>query len=169
MTLVDATETCARGRTVSACSVGGGDEMRRLNISAVSVYRFSIWLPLLVPTVVIVVARTLRLRLADGLLWEMLAYSLFYGGLPYGVLAIWATWWVGRHSEDEIRRLMLYAPLLMAGVFVPLALIVGFAVGAPGPFAAVAALGLLTILVLGYAYVGLAVLLRRGLGPPQVT
>ena len=55
------------------------------------------------------------------------------------------------------------------GIFVPLALTVGFAVGAPGPFAAVAVLGLLNILVLGYAYVGFAVLLRLGLGPRQLT
>ena len=143
--------------------------MRRLNISAVSVYRLSIWLPLLVPAVVIVVARVFKLRLAEGLLWEMLAYSLLYGGLPYAFLAIWATWWVGRHSEAQIRRLMIRAPLLMGSIFVPLALILGFVVGAPGSFAAVAVLGLLTILVLGYAYVGIAAILMRGLGPRQVT
>ena len=137
-------------------------------MSTVSVYRLSIWLPLLVPAVVIAVARTFRLRLAEGLVWELLSYSLLYGGLPYAILAIWATWWVGRHSEAEIRRLMVRAPLLMGSIFVPLALIVGFMVGAPGPFAAVAVFGLLNILVLGYAYVGVAVLLRRGLGPQQV-
>ena len=143
--------------------------MQKPKISAVSIYRLSIWLPLLVPAVVIVVARAFKLRLAEGLLWEMLAYSLLYGGLPYAILAIWATWWVGRHSEAAIRRLMVRAPLLMGSIFVPLALIVGFAVGAPGPFAAVAVLGLLNILVLGYAYVGIAALLRRGLGPRQGT
>jgi hypothetical protein len=138
-------------------------------MSAVSIYRLAIWLPLLVPALVILVARTFALRLADGLLWELLAYSLLYGGVPYYFLAIWATWWVGRHAEAEIRRLMVRAPLLMASIFVPLALILGFVVGAPGPFAAVAVLGLLSILVLGYSYVGIAVLLRRGHGPPQVS
>ena len=138
-------------------------------MSTVSVYRLSIWLPILVPAIVIVVAKTVGLRLAEGLLWEMLAYSLLYGGLPYAFLATWATWWVGRHSEVEIRRLMIRAPLLMGSIFVPAALILGFAVDAPGPFAAVAVLGLLSILVLGYGYVGMALLLRRGLGPRQVT
>jgi hypothetical protein len=137
-------------------------------MSTVSVYRLSIWLPILVPAIVIVIAKTVGLRLAEGLLWEMLAYSLLYGGLPYTFLAIWATWWVGRHSEVEIRRLMIRAPLLMGSIFVPAALIVGFAVDAPGPLAAVAALGLLNILVLGYGYVSMALLLRRGLGPRQV-
>ena len=138
-------------------------------MSAVSIYRLSIWLPILVPATVIAVAKTLGLRLAEGLLWEVLAYSLLYGGLPYTLLAIWATWWVGRHSEAEIRRLMIRSPLLMGGIFAPAALMLGFAVDAPGPFAAVAVLGLLSILVLGYGYVALAVLLRRGLGPREVT
>ena len=136
-------------------------------MSTVSVYWLSIWLPILVPAIVIAVAKTLGLRLAEGLLWEMLAYSLLYGGLPYTFLAIWATWWVGRHSEVEIRRLMIRAPLLMGSIFVPAALMLGFAVDAPGPFAAVAVLGLLHILVLGYGYVGMALLLRRGLGPDK--
>jgi hypothetical protein len=142
--------------------------MRRLKMSSVSVYRLSIWLPILVPAVVMVVGHTLELRLADGLLWEMLAYSLIYGGLPYVFLAIWATWWVGRHSEVEIRVVMVCAPLLMASIFVPLALLLGWAVGARG-FAAITVFGLLNILVLGYVYVGIALLLRRVLGPPLVT
>jgi hypothetical protein len=134
-----------------------------MSISAV--YRLCIWLPILVPAAVIVVAKTLALKLADGVVWEALAYSLLYGGLPYAVLAFWATWWIGGRSEPEVRRLMFRAPLLMATLFVPLALVVGFAVGAPGPFTAVAILGLFMILLLGYAYVGVAVLLRRSLGP----
>lgn len=134
-------------------------------MSTRTVYRLCIWLPILVPAAVIGVAKALELRLSDGVVWEVLAYSLLYGGLPYSVLALWATWWVRGHSEVEIRHLMFRAPLLMAAVFVPLALVVGFAVGAPGPFAGVAVLGGLIILPLGYAYVGVAVLLRRGLGP----
>lgn len=142
--------------------------MRRPQLSAISVYRLSIWLPLLLPAVVIAVARTFGFRLGGGLLWAMLASSLLWGGPPYSVLALWATWWVGRHSEVEIRRMMLRAPLLMGSIFVPLALVLGLSVGAPGPFTAVAVLGLIHILLLGYGYVGIAILLRRGLGPRQV-
>lgn len=130
-----------------------------------AVYRLSIWLPILVPAGVIGLANASDLRLADGIVWEILAYSLLYGGLPYAVLAIWATWWIGGRPEVEIRRLMLRAPLLMAALFAPLALAVGLAVGSPRPFAAVGMLGVLVILPLGYAYVGLAVLLRHALGP----
>jgi len=136
-------------------------------MSTHAIYRLCIWLPILVPAALIVAAYTLDLKLADGVIWEVLAYSLVYGGLPYSVLAIWATWWVGQHDEVEIRRLMFRAPLLMTAVFVPLMLVVGFAVAAPGPFAGVALLGAQVIVVLGYAYVGLAVLLRRLLGRRQ--
>jgi hypothetical protein len=131
-------------------------------MSVWTVYRLCIWLPILVPATVIAVARAFDRPLAQGVLVEVLAYSLIYGGLPYAVLAIWATWWIGGRSEPEIRRLMFRAPLLMAAGFVILALVVGISVGKPGPFIAVAIYGLAIILPLGYAYVGVAVLLRWG-------
>ena len=134
-------------------------------MSIYTIYRVCIWLPVLVPAALMAVANALNLRLSAGVLWEVLAYSLIYGGVPYAALAAWATWWVGGRPEVAIRRLMFRAPLLMAAVFAPVALVVGFAVGEPGPFTAVALLGCVIILPLGYAYVGLAVLLRRGLAP----
>jgi hypothetical protein len=60
---------------------------------------------------------------------------------------------------------MFRAPLLMVVAFVPLALVTGLVVGALEPFVAVAVLGTAVIVLLGYSYVALAVLLRRGLGP----
>lgn len=95
----------------------------------------------------------------------MIAYSLIWGGLPYTVLAAWATWWVGGRPEAAIRRLMFRAPLLMVAVFVPLALAMGLGVGALGPFTGVAVLGAVVIVVLGYGYVVLTVLLRHLFGP----
>lgn len=94
----------------------------------------------------------------------MVAYSLLYGGLPYAALALWGTWWVGGRPEDEIKRLMLRAPLLVVAVFV-LALTIGLVVGNAGPYIGVALLGAAVILSLGYSYVGLALWLRRALGP----
>jgi hypothetical protein len=58
---------------------------------------------------------------------------------------------------------MLLAPLVMASIFVPLSAGVGFLVGQPGPFLTLSLLGALVILLLGYAYVGLVLLLRRAL------
>ena len=124
-------------------------------------YRLCIWLPILVPAVLIVSARALMFRLASGpVIFEFLAYSLLYGGLPYSVVAAVATWWVGTKDEGQIRHVMYRAPLLMMAVFVPWALILGLIAGAMGPFAAVAGLGAIVILLLGYGYVALTVVLR---------
>ena len=136
-----------------------------MSISAA--YRLGIWLPLLVPASVAVLVHGMGWPLEwfpDSVKFYLLA-SLLYGGVPYSVLALWATWWVGGRPECEVRRLMLRAPLLMVAVFVPMALIAGVAVGAPRPFIAVAILGAIVIIPLGYAYVGVVALLRLGLGP----
>lgn len=127
-------------------------------------YRVCIWLPILVPAILIGSARVLTFRLASGpVILEFLAYSLLYGGIPYAVLAAVATWWVGRKDEEQIRHVMYRAPLLMLAVFVPLALMLGLVAGAVVPFAAVAGLGALVILLLGYGYVALTVVLRYAL------
>ena len=132
-----------------------------------AIYRACIWLPIVIPLALIVVFITLGRRLAEGIVVEMITYSLVYGGLPYAAIAAWATWWVGGRQEAEIRRLMFRAPLLMVAVFVPLALVAGLAVGKPGPFVAVAMLGAAVIVPLGFSYVGLAVRLRRTSGCPS--
>jgi len=134
-------------------------------VSIYAFYRACIWLPVLVPTVLFAVVRAFALRPANGIGGEAVLYSLVWGGLPYAVLATWATWWVGGRPEAQIRRLMFLAPPIMVAVFVPLALLVGLAVGAVVPFAGVALLGGIVIMLLGYAYVGLTVLLRLSLGP----
>ena len=127
-------------------------------------YRLCIWLPILVPAVLIVSARLLTFRLASGpVIFEFLAYSLLYGGMPYAVLAAVATWWVGMKDEEQIRHVMFRAPLLMLAVFVPLELMLGLVAGELVPFAAVAGLGALVILLLGYGYVASTVVLRYAL------
>jgi hypothetical protein len=137
-------------------------------MSISGIYRLSIWLPILVPAAAIVYARINELSLAEGIVLEVLAYSFWFGGLPYALLAAWATWWIAGRSEAEIRRLMFRAPFLFAAIFAAAALVVGVIVGAPRQFAALAIFGFLIIIPLGYAYVGAAVLLRRTLGPSVV-
>jgi len=136
-------------------------------MSIYAIYRICIWLPIIVPAVLIVVVNAFGLRLAAGVVGEMIAYSLIWGGLPYAALALWATWWVGGRPEAQIRRLMFRAPLLMVAMFVPLALLLGLVAGALGPFVGVAVLGTAVIMLLGYAYVGLALFLRLSLGPRE--
>jgi hypothetical protein len=126
-----------------------------------TLYRSCIWLPLVVPAVCLGVYLLLGLSPANGVIVEVLVYSLVYGGIPYGLLALWATWWVGGRSEAAIRRLMFLAPLLMIALFAVLALAAGIGVGQVRMFSAVAALGSVVILVLGYAYVALTVMIRE--------
>jgi hypothetical protein len=134
-----------------------------------AVYRLGIWLPLLVPAAVALLVHGLDLAVPRGFLQKLvqvLLVSLVYGGVPYAALALWATWWIGDRPEPEIRRLMLRAPLLMVAVFVPTILLAGLAAGAPAaPFLAVAVLGAIVIIPVGYAYVGVVMLLRKAWGP----
>ena len=136
-------------------------------MSIYTIYRICIWLPIIVPAALILVVNAFGLRLAAGVVGETITYSLIWGGLPYAALALWATWWVGGRPEAQIRRLMFRAPLLMVAVFVPLALLLGLVAGALGPFVGVALLGAAVIMLLGYAYVGVAVFLRLSLGPRE--
>ena len=138
----------------------------RTKISIHTFYRLCIWLPIVVPAVLIVAARLLTLRLARGpVIFELLAYSLLYGGIPYAVVATVATGWVGTQTEERIRHVMYRAPLLMVAVFAPFNLFTGLAVGALEPFVAVAVLGSIVILLIGYGYVGLTMLLRHLFAP----
>jgi hypothetical protein len=137
-------------------------------VSIHTLYRALVWLPILVPAAVVFSFRALGLRPSTGVVAEVFLYSLVYGGIPYAVLALWASWWIGGQPETAIRRLMFRAPLLMVAVFVPVALVPGLAVGRFGPFVAVAMLGSAIIVPLGYAYVGLAILLRKCLGPQRL-
>jgi hypothetical protein len=99
---------------------------------------------------------------------QILLASLLYGGVPYAMLAIWATWWVGGRTEPEIKRVMLVAPLLMAATFAIVSVATGVAVGRIGPFLAVAVLGAIISIPLGYGYVGIVLLLREQFGPRAV-
>lgn len=132
------------------------------------IYRIGIWLPLIVPAVVLAVRGLMDLQPTNEVsrkLVQLLAFSFVYGGLPYAGLALWASWWITGRPESEIRRLMLRAPLMMAGVFALTAVAVGIGVGRPGPFIATAVLGAIVAVPLGYAYVGLVWWLRHICGP----
>lgn len=132
-------------------------------------YRLSVWLPLLVPSLVVLIHHGIEWRSEA---WpvtkvvQLLLMSLMYGGVPYALLSVWATWWMGRRSENEIKRLMLRAPILMGVLYLPFAVTAGMLAGAPiGPFLAVGALGAIVAIPLGYAYVGLVWLIREACGP----
>ena len=136
-------------------------------------YRFSIWLPLVVPAVVIVtmtiLVNGLGLPRPSGVLdvtLEGIAGSGLFGGLPYLALALWARRWMRGRSERAIQRLMLVAPVLMVGAFAGFCLVMGlFAARFPMWFRIAWEFSPL-ILILGYAYVALTFLLRATLVRP---
>ena len=129
-------------------------------------YRLAAWLPLAVPIpfALVVWARgsspfPAPLRPFVGALLG----TLVYGGIPYLLLALWATWRIGSLTEPEIKRLMAKAPFLMIGVFTLFWFLAGLRVGRPefgllGPFAAV------VIVTTGYAYMGVVLLIREEFG-----
>jgi hypothetical protein len=137
-------------------------------MSVQTIYRIGIWLPLAVPALVAGIVHGLGVTVETfplRTLVQVLLMSLLYGGVPYALLALWATWWIGGRSEADIQRLMIRAPFLMVGVFVPMAVLAGIVVGQPRIFLAVAVLGAVVTIPVGYGYVGLVALLRRSVGP----
>ena len=127
-------------------------------------YRLAVWLPLLVPGVVALVVHGLHWEPGSPALiklTQVLLASLLYGGIPYSILAVWASWWLRARPESEIRRRALQAPLWMLAAYLPFVLFLGWRSGSLQIVAGLAALGALVIFPLGYAYVFLALGLRR--------
>ena len=133
------------------------------------------WLPIAVPAAVMA-AKNLSDWPTDSspvglLVFQILATSLVYGGIPYFVLAVWGSVALKNKAEPDIERLMHRAPLLMAIFVLPFSLAVGsgLAVAARslsplGPFLAVGVLGAVMAIPVGYTYVGVVMILRRVLG-----
>lgn len=125
-------------------------------------YQASIWAPIVLPALVwggaslLGMPRWEPLSLVLGTLFS----SLFLGGLPYAALALWATWRVRTLPESAIRRLALWAPPLMLGVFLPYALVLGAGDRATWAGFGLFLFGALYIIPLGYAYVGAVFLVR---------
>ena len=131
-------------------------------MSVQTFYRLSVWLPLVVPGLVALVVHGAGLRSDPPLskIIQVLLMSLMYGGMPYAVIAMWATFWIGRRPEPEIRRRALQAPLwtIAAFVMVPAMVVLG-----GGPLAVAIALfvlGAIAILGVGYVYVAIVFGLR---------
>ena len=133
-----------------------------------AIYTLGIWLPLLLPVAFAVPGYWFGTAFAHtdlGKLSQVVLGSLLYGGIPYSLLAIWATWWIRRKPESTIRYVMFRAPFLMAALFFLMAAVVGEIVDARTQFLAVGVLGVIVTIPLGYFYVFCVVLMREELGP----
>jgi hypothetical protein len=126
-------------------------------------YRCAVWLPLIVPALVAIAVQGLDLRPGLSPLTkpvQLLLISGLYGGMPYFLLAVYATWWIDGRAEAAIRRRALLAPLWMIGVWIPLAALIGILYGRSDAFLGFAGIGILFIVPLGYAYVVLTLTVR---------
>ena len=126
-------------------------------------YRCAVWLPLLVPATTVVVMHVADVRPATSLatkLVQVVVVSGVYGGVPYALLAAYATWWIDGRPERELRRRALAAPLLMVVLWLAVSAVVGVLYGKVETFLGFFWLGSAVILPLGYAYVGLVLALR---------
>lgn len=126
--------------------------------------RIALWTPVFIPPVVMLGVATFGLPISLHL--HTLVFAIVvcgvYGTVPYLVFALWANRWIAGRSETEIRRMAICAPALMFAAFVPIALVSGAANGdaiGEGMFLMINAV--LSVLLLGYAYVALICGLRR--------
>ena len=136
-------------------------------MTARTFYRLSLWIPIALPGAVAFVVHGLGVPAAElpfGKLVQLMLVSLVYGGIPYALLALWASWWVGRRSEGEIRRRAMVAPLLMIAVWIPFAMLPSILAGKVEMFFGLVALGSVCAIVLGYGYVALVLALRAAFG-----
>ncbi|MGH7650719.1 MAG: hypothetical protein ACREMS_02650 [Gemmatimonadaceae bacterium] len=132
-------------------------------------YRLAMLIPLVVTAVTLIGWDVFGQAIYPPLDALQIVLGIFglFGALPYCVLALWAWHWMKNKSEREIRRLVLLMPLLLAGLCVPIALIIGIA-SRGDEWDTIFWIGGLVLayavpasLILGYAYVALAFLLRH--------
>lgn len=126
-------------------------------------YRCAVWLPLLAPAALAYAVHVLGwhpiFRPVVKLV-QLLIISVVYGGVPYVVLAGYASWWIDHRPEPAILRRPLRAPLWMIALWVPVAAWMGVHLRSLNAFAGLLGLGVLFIILLGYTYVALVLLMR---------
>lgn len=135
-------------------------------VSVQTQYRLLVWMPLGMLLLVAGLVHGIGLRPTNDLARtgvQVSLLALLYGGVPYAAIAAWATWWIGGRSERDIQRMMLVSPLLFAGFFTAVSMLVGLAVGEPRMFLSVALLGAALGVMLGYLFVLVAWVVRRAL------
>ena len=138
------------------------------------IYRVCIWLPLLVPLVVIVIMNVLLVGFdiakpsgAAGTVVEIVAYSGMYGGLPYLMLAVFASWWFKDRSEPAIRRAIVLFPIGIVLAFALACVLAGALTAFEGNGIRTVAEFASVVLPLGYTYVALTFALRQWLGSKE--
>lgn len=129
-------------------------------------YRLALLLPLAVPGIALLLASTLGrpATQAGDLLFELLIYSVVYGGVPYVLAAVAAAIWIDHRPEEEIRRLARRSPFGVIALWSLLVTYVAIRAGSLVMLFGLLALGGSAIIALGYAYVAIVFALRAALG-----
>ena len=126
-----------------------------------SIYKYSLFLPILVP---LLFAPLLYFGLQSlgeklGLIVIIIFYSGIIGGIPYFFLGVALAIWMREKSEAQIRKALLLSPLFMVGLTAILYLAYWLTPAGDrsilGLFGTLAVLALFVFLF-GYAYVGIA-------------
>jgi len=132
-------------------------------------YRISIWLPVLVPLAAGVISAVLIrvLGTPPGVVGVTLQFvaSLIFFGVPYIPFALLATWWIRKADEYEIRRVMFLMPILMTAVACVLCVVMMMISNRVSLWLEVAVLAATVILLVGYGWVLITLLLRRMIRP----
>lgn len=79
-------------------------------------YRIAVWLPFLLPALVVIDMHVLQWRWSLSVLGPLVQFPLgmfLYGGPAYVPLALGASFWLRGKSRDEIHRMAIRAPWLM--------------------------------------------------------
>jgi hypothetical protein len=130
-----------------------------------SYYRRAVWLPIVAPlpmSAVLIGLSDTGLP-ADGLfgfVGFVLLWSLILGGVPYLLFLIFFLAWMNEATEAQVRREVLRAPLRFASVMCTILFPFALSDGGGQGYALMWWMGA-ACLAVGYAYVGLAELVRK--------
>ena len=131
-------------------------------------YRIAVWLPFLLPSLVVIDMHVVGSRWSLNMLGQLVQLPLgmfLYGGPAYVPLALWATFWLRGKTRSEIHQMAIRAPWLMVPAFLALSIYLLVASGDLVMPVSFFALGSIVSLVVGYTIVlatlGLEQLLER--------
>ena len=132
-------------------------------------YRINIWLPVLLPLVAGVLSRILVDVLGArpaGIIGATLQFlaSLIFFGVPYIPFALFATWWIRKRDEGATRLLMFVLPAVMMAVAVIACMLMALISERMRMWMEVAAFAVTVIVLIGYGFVALTVVLRLVFG-----
>lgn len=119
-------------------------------------YRIAVWLPILLPALVVIDMHALGGRWSLSLLGAFVQLPLMmfvFGGPTYGPLALWATFWLRGKTRSQIHRMAIRAPWLMVPIFGVLSIYLLVRSGDLAMPAGFFVLGSVISLVLGYSVV----------------